>query len=385
MSSSKNISLLRLRALSLIILAPLWLSSCERSDSEDGPAKFFLGNDLFVSGLDVRLSDDEFDSLYISGEDLISEANISGSAYGAGRHVNLRGDIGKDVYAAGMDVIIEGAVSGDAKLTGYDVVLLGDLAGDLLASGFKINIEAPVSGYALLSGKRISLNNIISGDLALAAESISFGPGARIDGKLILYQSDSNDIVVPEYVIPENRIERRSLDDYRNRRGFGVVKFLQSSLALAAWIIAIALAGAILAALAPNYLSSIRERITAKPFRTLGWGFIAISLATGSIIVLALTIIGVVLIPVVVLITLVALLLAYIIGIYILGSLALALAKKPKPETFLQHIIAAGIGALLATAIAFIPWLGWLLLLALVLIGIGAMTAKIMQRATLAS
>ena len=385
MSTSKNLSLLRLRALSLIILAPLWLSSCERSESGDGPAKFFLGDDLFVSGLDVRLSDDEFDSLYISGEDLVSEANISGSAYGAGRHVNLRGDIGKDVYAAGMDVIIEGAVNGDAKLTGYDVVLLGDLAGDLLASGFKINIEAPVAGYALLSGKRVSLNSAISGDLALTAESISFGPGARVDGKLILYQSDSNEIVVPEYVIPESRIERRSLDDYRNRRGFGVVKFLQSALALAAWIVAIALAGAILAALAPNYLLSIRERITAKPFRTLGWGFIAISLATGSIIVLALTIIGVVLIPVVVLITLVALLLAYIIGIYILGSLALALAKKPKPETFLQHIIAAGIGALLATAIAFIPWLGWLLLLALVLIGIGAMSAKILQRATPAS
>ena len=385
MSTSKNLSLLHLRALSLIILAPLWLSGCERSESGDGPAKFFLGDDLFVSGLDVRLSDDEFDSLYISGEDLVSEANISGSAYGAGRHVNLRGDIGKDVYAAGMDVIIEGAVDGDAKLTGYDVVLLGDLAGDLLASGFKINIEAPVAGYALLSGKRVSLNNIISGDLALTAESISFGPGARVDGKLILYQSDSNEIVVPEYVIPESRIERRSLDDYRNRRGFGVVKFLQSALALAAWIVAIALAGAILAALAPNYLLSIRERIAAKPFRTLGWGFIAISLATGSIIVLALTIIGAVLIPVVVLITLVALLLAYIIGIYILGSLALALIKKPKPETFLQHIIAAGIGALLATAIAFIPWLGWLLLLALVLIGIGAMTAKIMQRATPAS
>ena len=383
MTTNNKLLLPRWQRLGLIILAALWLSGCERSESEDGTAKFFLGDDLFISGLDVRISNAEVESLYISGEDLISEANITGSAYSAGRSINLRGNIGRDVYAAGMDVSIEAAVDGDAKLTGYDVALLGALAGDLLASGFKINIEAPVAGYALLSGKRVSLNSTISGDLALTAESVSFGPEARVDGKLIIYQSDRNQIIVPEYVIPESRIERRSLDDFRG--GFGVVNFLQSALALLVWLLVLTLAGAILAAVAPNYLSSIRERITAKPFRTLGWGFIAISLATGSIIMLALTIIGAVLIPVVILVTLVALLLAYVIGVYILGTLTLALVKKPKPESFLQHIVAAGVGAVLATALALIPLLGWLLILALVLIGIGAITVKMMQRATPAS
>ena len=358
-----------------VILALLAACGGHDTEQEQNRNSFVFGDDLFVSGLEVEPSGDNVENLYLAGEHLVSDIAINDSAYAAGRSINLRGDIGDNVHAAGMDVVVTSAVQGDAKLTGYNVWLAGDLGGDLIAAGYRITVDAPVAGYALLSGKRVNINNVIAGDLSLTAGQVNFGPEARVGGKLLIYERDEGSVQVPEFVADASQIERRKLADYR--RGHDLLNFAGAALALAAWIVVVALLAASLAAFAPSYAATLRERSRGAPFKTLGLGCVGLSLAFGSVLVLALSIIGAVLIPVVVVLTLLGLLLAYILGAYLLGEWARVLIKKPQAEKFLQHLLTAAIGATLISALGFVPLLGWLLVFALVLLGVGVLTAKV--------
>ena len=359
------------------LLLPL-LVACGSSDEqrEGASARFVFGDDVFIGGLEVRATGDDIASLYMSGEDLLSEVAVSDSVYAAGRTIDLLGTVGGNVHAAGMDVSVAGSVAGDAKLTGYDIELKGSLGGDLLASGFRISIDAPIAGYALVSGKNININSVINGALGVAGRNVSFGPEARVLGKLLIYERDVGSVQVPDYVADESQIERHSMRDYRRSSDF--FDFFGALAAFLGWIVFITVLATLSAVLAPGYLSTLRVKFKSAPFKTLGYGCFALSAALGSVLVLAFTIVGVVLIPLIVLIVMLSILAAYALGAYWLGELALSLARKTQAQSFGQHLLTAGVGSVLISILGLIPVLGWLAVFALILMAIGIFATKLL-------
>ena len=367
------------QALCALLLLPLLIacgSSDQRTDDGDAPARFVFGDDVFLSGLEVRVTGEDIASLYMSGEDLLSEAGISDSVYAAGRTIELLGAVGGNVHAAGMDVRVAGPVAGDAKLTGYDVELKASLGGDLLVSGFRIAIDAPVAGYALLSGRNIDINSVINGDLSVYGKNVSFGPEARVLGKLLIHERDPGSVQVPDYVADLSQIERRSWRDHR--RGNDFFDFFGAFAAFIGWIVFITLLATVVAVLAPNYLIALRTQLKAAPFKTLGYGCFGLSAALGSVIVLGLTFIGAVLIPLVVLVVMLSLLAAYALVAYWLGELAWSAVRKNQAQSLVQRLLAALVGAVLISILGLIPVLGWIAVFVLILMALGVFTTKIM-------
>ena len=369
------------QALCALLLLPLLCacsSSDQRTDENDGdaPARVVFGDDVFISGLEVRADGDDIASLYMAGEDVLSEAAISDSVYAAGRSIELLGAVGGNVHAAGMDVRVAAPVAGDAKLTGYDIELKASLGGNLLASGFRIALDAPISGYALLSGKNINVNSVINGDLSLAGQNVNFGPEARVLGKLLIYERAAGSVTVPDYVADLSQIERRSWRDHR--RGNDFFDFFGAFAAFIGWVAFITVLATLTAWLAPSYLSAVRERLRAAPFKSLGYGCFGLSAALGSVVVLGLTIIGAVLIPLVVLAVMLATLAAYVLGAYWLGELAWSVVSKTQAQSFPQYLLTASVGAALISILGLIPVLGWLAVFALVLMGLGVFAMRIM-------
>ena len=93
-----------------------------------------LGSDRFLAGRNLIFDGVGVDDLFMAGELVRSEAEISGSAHLAGRRVELFGAVGGDVYMAGMSLALGGSVVGDATLAGYDV-RVGAVGGDLRVTG----------------------------------------------------------------------------------------------------------------------------------------------------------------------------------------------------------------------------------------------------------
>ncbi len=363
----------------LIPTAIVLLLAATPMAAQENEGAFDFGGDSFRAGGTVIFDTAGTDDLFIAGETVRATADITGSAHFAGRKVTLAGAVGGDVYAAGMDVTLEGPVAGDATLAGYDV-RVGAVGGDLRISGAKLAIEGPVAGYALIAGDEVLIDAIITGDVSLTARVLDFTDGARIDGRLILYEEDPGSLEIPASLADEERIERREIAEWEEgtrhlkvwdwRRAVG--KFLIG-------VIVVAALAALIAAIVPQTLADMRRGVLDRPFRNLWFGFLAQSTLVGSAILFAMTLIGVILVPAVILIALVGGFAGYIVAVYAFGVGLLLAFGRPEPDSVGTRALAAGIGALAAGVIALIPLLGWLFVLALVLAGIGAITLRLFR------
>ena len=351
--------------------------------AQDDSALFSFGNDRFLAGADVTLETAGTDDLFMAGESVRALSDITGTAHAAGRRVVLQAGIGQDVYAAGMDVSVMGPVAGDASLAGYDIVVGGAVGGDLRASGAKVAVSAPIAGYALLAGESVTLNSTIAGDVSLAAQNLTFGSAARIDGQLTLYEESAGALDVPDSVVPEDRIERILIENWEDQKWNvpRVFNWRRAVVSFLTGVVIVAAIAALIAAVVPVQLAEMRRRTLAAPFRSLWLGFLTQSALIGSAILFAMTIIGIFLAPASIVLALIGGFFGYVVGAYAFGVGLLLALGRDEPDTIGQRALGAGVGALVAGLIGLVPIIGWLFVLALTLAGIGAITTWVLRPA----
>ncbi len=360
------------------VLAALFLALPAAADDAGG--RFALGADVYSAGGSVAHAAAGADTVFLAGETVRQSAPIAGSGHLAGRRIAVAAAVGGNLYAAGMDVAVTAEVAGDATLAGYAVDLDAPLGGNLRAFAARLRIGAPVAGTALIGAERVTLDAAIAGDVALSAERVDFGPGARIDGSLRLYGDRPERLEVPERVIAADRVSRHPRADWRgiDRPGPSWLQLIGGFLA---GVLGVAAVAALIAAVAPATLAEMRRRILARPFATLGWGFLTLSAAIGAAVVLALTLIGIFVSPAALALAALGGFLGYVVGAYSFGAGLMIAVGRGEPDSLGARMLAALIGAGLAGLLALIPLAGWLFVLALVLAGVGAITLRVFRPA----
>lgn len=358
----------------------LALLSLPASAQDEGTATDF-GGDRFLSGGTVNVDQPGIDDVFAAGAKVNVKAEIAGSAYLAGRVVDVSGTVGGNVFIAGMDVVAEGTVSGDVTVVGNNVTV-HEVGGDLRASGGTLTVSGPVAGYAMLAGDEVLLDNVVSGDVYLTARNVDFGENARVEGRFVVYEDEADSLKIPESVAPEDRIERRERAEWDATVPSMSSETWWSLAGSFLWgVLIIAVVASLIAAVVPQTLAQLRQGLLEQPFRNLWFGFLAGSVVMGSVIIFAATLIGLLLIPASLVIALVVGFAGYVVAAYSVGVGLLMMIGRPQPGSVGARILAAGTGALAVSAIALIPFLGWLFALALVLAGVGAITLKLFQPA----
>lgn len=349
--------------------------------AQDQVASFSIGNDRFLAGNGPTHDQPGADDLFMAGEIVTMRAPITGSAHLAGRTIDLGAGVGGDAYIAGMDLIIGGDVAGDISIAGYDLTLDGAVGGDVRATGSQVALSAPVAGYAILSGDRVTLNGAVGGDVQIAARRVEFGPEARIDGTLTLYEQTPGEIEVPASVIDTDRVVRveMSESDWRGADFPRVFSWRRMIWTFLRGVIVVALVAAAIAAVAPNRLADMRRKVLDAPFRSLWFGFLAQSTVLGAALVLLMTVIGIFVAPAALILALLGAFLGYVVAAYSIGVGLLIAIGRGEPDGLGARALAAGAGALIAGLIALIPLLGWLFVLAAVLAGVGAITTHLLR------
>lgn len=368
--------------LKLLWIALLALAIPAALAAQDRGSRTEIGEDRYLSGARVVHSAGGARDVFMAGGRVLLEARVSGSAHMAGRVVRLAAQVGENVYAMGMDVAIDAAVSGNATLAAYDLQVTAPVAGALRAGAARIAVRAPVSGHVLLAGDEIHLEAPVAGDAVINAGEISFGPEARIEGTLTLYLPRGARAEVPDRVIAADRVTLAERPEWRGPEG--VVPRVSPWRMIRNFIggvLVVAALAALVAAVAPEGLAGMRRRILARPFGTLGYGFLALSASIGAAVVLALTLVGIFLSPAALVLAGLGLFAGYVIGAYSFGAGVLIAIGRGEPQAIGQRALAALLGALLAGLIALIPLLGWLFVLALALAGAGALTLRMFRPA----
>jgi len=346
-------------------------------------------NDTYISGSNVKQSTHSPRDLFASGFSVIVDGEVTKDAHIAGFDVEVERSIGKDLYVAGARISIEESVGEDLTAAGYKVRLKQDamvLGNTRIAAGNLI-IDAPLSGNLVAAGGDITLNASIAGDVKIIASDINFGESAKIYGTLIY--SAPEEIEIPASVIDKNRVEFKplsssSLLDDLIEQADQTESFLWISLAGFVAMLVISFLFFILVSAAflsfkPALVERLRNDINGELGGSLLAGIIGLSVLFGLVPVAMMTIVGLLLIPIILIVAIGFWILGYLLGTYaVFWRIANSIGVRSDSVPAKLMIVAVGIISL--ALVKFIPLIGWLVNLIVLLLGLGAINKLLMRR-----
>lgn len=347
-----------------------------------------LGGDVFVSGSSPSMSNDAPRDVFAAGFSPTVDANVAGDLHMAGFNVNARGRVAQDLYAAGSSIAVQSTVDQDVTAAGFSVHLTkdGSVGGNVRIAAGTTNIESPVAGSLRVSAGEIKLDAPVNGDVKLTAGDISFGPQARIAGKLVYAARKKID--VPASVITPERVRYTAISgDVVGDVGDTIKDAVPSP-----WAAFVALVGGFLVTLtfylvvsvlfqsfAPDTVARLRGIAGGHLGKALLLGFIGLATLVGLVPVSLIIIVGIPVIPVVLLAIVVAWILGYLLGAYAL-AMRVAEAFNLAVTSPVAKLLTVALGITVLAILNFIPFVGWIFNLAVMLLGLGAITAVIMDR-----
>jgi hypothetical protein len=193
-----------------------------------------------------------------------------------------------------------------------------------------------------------------------------------------------NEIAVPASVAAADRVtfERMEAPDYASQAGQtaeSVVRgFWPAVWAVALWWLLLFLIGVALISLQPRWFNIQEALVRGHALATFGYGILTLATLFGLVPLVAITLIGILLLPAVFLLIAVLLSLAYLGGAYLIG-LRIAAGFTSVSDNR-RRVIVLAISLLVAALIGFVPFVGWLITLGIVIFGLGAITRRIIQR-----
>src|ERR671921_2671741 len=390
------------------------------------------------SGDEVVISPDEVldDDLYVTANRVVVEGTIRGDLVAFGQSVTVDGTVEGDLIAAGQSVEIGGEVDDDARIAGQ-ALLLGEGASvgdDLIAAAYSLQNEpeSNVGGTLWYAGYQALLAGTVGEDLAGAANALTLGgeiggdadvdvdgeegggappafvpvpqgpiptvePGltltdsALIGGNLT-YQSSTEAQIDPgariegDVVREERPVEEEEEEAARSPLTETVLDALRS-------LVALVLVGLLLVWIVPGWIRHRAYTVLDRPLASLGWGLLGlVSFPILGVVVLLVTILLAIVLGLLTLGGLVALIIvlsllaeaALVLALWVsTGYLAqivvsflagVLLVEAIRPGRGRGRVLPLVVGLILYVVLRAIPVLGPLVSLAVVLLGLGAIS-----------
>lgn len=373
-SSSVRRWLIPLAALVAVIGSPFLVDADFDGDEPvrlEGP----MEGDRFVAGSEIGIDSLTVRDLFAAAGEILADGLVADDVTMAAGALRLRGLDVETLTLAGGDVEIHGEVRDHLKAAGGRVELRKDsvVAGYALLAGGKLDLEGRIEGDLKAAGGRIRLAGTVAGDVDLSAGEITLTPIARVGGKLI-YRSGSEAEIPPGAVV-EGGVERREAE------GFEPSVWAVIGLGVGAWIaivLGLGLLGLALHGTVPELVAGATRSVAARPWPSLGLGFallVAVPAASG---ILLFTVVG---IPVALLsYALFAVLLAgaVVVVAYWLGAkLASYPAWSREGEGLWRRVLWTFLGLVLLGIVGLVPFVGFLILLIALSLGLGAVTLEL--------
>ena len=377
-----------------------------------------IKGDLLVAGSTIKINGTVEDDLIAVGGTIEINGTVEGDLMAAGQTVTVRGtvtddvriagqvltldseaQVGDEVLAAGLS--IEGkkgsSVGGGFIYGGYQALLAGDVAQDLTVAVGGLQLSGSVGGDVKAevgeAGEGPPPTFFMPGapPMPSVPMGLTVDEGAQIGGKLD-YTSASEWSVPAELVAgaitrhePEIEVKAEVVVSPARRAADWFLGHLRR-------LVTLLLVGLLLVWAVPGWTEKATGALRAKPLPSLGWGVVSI-----AVFILALLVILIVTILVAVILGVITLgglagttawtgaltmaLLAFFFSIavayvtkvvvsFLGGRLILA---RLKPDWADGRIWPLVVGVVLFVIITAIPILGWLVNLAVVLLGLGAL------------
>lgn len=324
------------------------------------------------------------DDLYIAGSTIRIDGTVNGDLIAAGNSITVNGDVQGSSFLVGSDIDVNSRIQNSVRVAGQNVTFSAQTGRDLIAAGNFVTItrDANISRDFIIGGNDVRLdgsigrnmvggasmmdiNGTVSGNVRLDVENLNVGSNARVGGYL-KYKS-ANEAKIAQGANIQGEVDRTERRRYRRP----AVSYIGAAIMSFLWVLAL---GVVLFLLFPRFGNGSNRKLETKPWASLGWGFLLLILTPFAVLLLMITVIG---IP-----TAFILLFLYIIAIYVakiyvgffVGSRIFA-ALERVTHWFWPLLF----GLLIVVIISAIPFIGWLISLAILLFGLGAIVLTLVD------
>lgn len=319
--------------------------------------------DYFHADDSVTVSSIIAGDAYVAGGTVLVDGTINGDLLVAGGTVTIDGAVGGNVRAAGGTVIIGGSVGKNITVAGGTVNInrMATIGGNINALSGNMNFSGNTTGNIHVIGADVSIDGSVDGDIDAKVQNLKFGDAATVGGSLS-YQSPeqasmgtNTKIIGNVTYVPVKREAPQGRSTEKLHTGVEFISLLTS------FII-----GFIIIRLFPKRVMKKAEILQKRFWVCLGLGFLTLVISPFAVILLLVTVIG---IPIAFLWIVAFLILAYMAKIWVAFAVGRALVMKAGSGDRRGWALLAGL--LLYYVIGYIPVVGGLVKLIVMLIGIG--------------
>lgn len=288
-----------------------------------------------------------------------------------GGDIVIRGTVEGDVAAFGGNIRVEGEVTGDVDAFGGNVWIAGTVGGDVEASAGNVYVQpdAEIGGSLSAAAGNVVVAGSVGGNAELAGGTVTLTPAASVDGNVEYAVGDEGEFT-NEGAAVGGTITRVQNVDAGPWEGPQIPGW---TVGVYGFLVNLAL-GAVLLLAFPRFSAGVAERVSTNTLRTGGVGLLTLIAVPVVLVLVAITVIGIPLAIAGGLLFGLSLWLALIYGRFAVGSWLLSLAD-------VENRWGALLGGLIVLGLAArIPWIGGLVDLIVVLLGLGALASGLYGR-----
>jgi hypothetical protein len=330
-----------------------------------------ISDDVYAAGGTITIAGTINGTLIAAGGTITVSGNVSRDVMVAGGTVNVTGKVGGSIRAAGGNLTINGAVEQDVVVTGGMVSIGsgGTIGRDLVLAGGTATVAAPVARNVKIGSGTATLQSRVGGDVTGQVDHLKLD-GAQI-GRNLDYTSNNQVEILNGAGVAGTTTRHTPASQGTATNGF--IGWLRA-------LIGIFALGLLLILLLPRASARSIDVLRAEPWLSLGIGagiLILTPIVAVIVFIIGLLIggwwLGLLLIPLWIL----ALALGYVVSGFLVGRLLFAQLGWGR-----YHDALALLGGLLILAVVgIIPLLGWLVSLAALVFGSGALALVATRRA----
>ena len=301
-------------------------------------------------------------------------ATGAAAAVHAGGDMEITTPVSSGLYVAGGRVTISAPVSGKTRIAGGRVEIeQGAALKDAAIAGGRVTVKGPVDGDLRVAAGRVTLDGPVTGNASVSAGTLELGPNARIEGKLTFRgdQLDQDPAAQVKGGVVRKERHRSSWDG----GGWG------NGIAWAIWTLGLMVLAAIIAGALPGATRRMVEELRTQPWLASLFGILALICIPIAAVLVMITVIG---IPVglLALIGYVALLvIGYVMASVVVSGLLLERFKSGEAVRTASRVGAAVLAMLIIASLARLPFVGGLVALTALVIGVGVIVAAMVHRA----
>ena len=357
------------RMLAMCVI-PMMLVGCDGSPITKTGQQVVVGVDevhegwLFASGDEVLIMGTVEGDLYVAGGMIQIDGTVNGDVLVAGGVVRIGGRVSDDVRAAGGNIECSGNIGKNLTAAGGTIALTKTavVEGGVLAAGAEIRLGGVVEKDVVIAGDMLQIEGIVGGDVWSGGKQVSTLPGAAIHGDFhARVPAPEQARIAAGTVDGLVEISTEKREPQGTILGYSVGRFWFKI----AWAVSLILTAIVVILVSRRSVEDVGRAIWERPGWGLLWGVIGIILTPLAAIALCITLVG---IPLGI-----AVLMVYLWFLY-LSQIALGVVVGQRvfmPENIGRLIIATIAGIVLVQVLTFVPYLGTLVIIAGILLGLG--------------